>query len=266
MSPRLRHVAGTTIVAIVVLAAAACGEDAKEPPSALGLPTRSRRSDAGSDAASNVLAPADGAAADTGPPPDLFCYEPDLVLCFPFEDAVENRVATTPKLAPSQVDGVTFASGKTKRAAHFETASVISFAPSPLLEMQAATVEAWVNRDLLSFGNDTVFDDDARFAMTIENDGTLRCNTAGLNARGGNVDVETWVHVACVFDGATIKAYVSGNEVASIAGTIGTSTTTGAAIGDSAPNGGDGFTGEIDSLRVFKVARSAAQISAAAVP
>jgi hypothetical protein len=257
-----RRALGTAIFAIAALAA--CAEEKPDDSPAIGLPSRSRR-DAAADATSNVLEPVDSGPIDSGPPPDLFCYEPGLVLCFTFDDAIANLVATTPKLEPSQILDVTIAdTGKKKKAAHFDTGSAITFTYASLLEMQAATVETWVNRDLVTFGNDTVFDDDARFAMTIEQDGVLRCTTPTATARGGKVDVETWAHVACVFDGTTIKAYVNGAEVASAAGVIGTSSTTGAAIGHDAPSGGEGFAGELDSFRVFNLARGAAQISAAA--
>jgi hypothetical protein len=252
------------IVAIAVLAAAACGEEKEPVPPSIGLPSRSPRGDAGADARSNILEPADTGPIDTGPPPDPFCSESGLVLCFTFDDAVENLAVTTPKLVPSNVIDVSLVGGKKNKAARFDTGSAITFDYAPLLEMQAATVEAWVNRDLATFANDTVFDDDQRFAMTVEADGTLRCKAASAMARGGKVGIEQWVHVACVFDGTNIEAYVGGTEVASVAGAIGVSSTAAAAIGDDSPSGGEGFAGELDSLRVFNVARTPAQISAAA--
>jgi hypothetical protein len=264
-----RHSTGTAIFAIVVSVASvssigACSSDPPDAPSAVGLPSRSRRDSGSEDAKSNVLEPVDAAAIDSGPPPDPFCAEPGLVLCFTFDNAVENQVAATPKLVPAQVIGFSLVDGKKNKAARLDTGSAVTFDYSPLLEMQTASVEAWVNRDLATFADDTVFDDDERFAMSIEADGTLRCNTSTAAARGGKVGIEQWSHVACVFDGATIKAYVDGAEVASAPGTIGISKTAGAAIGDNSPNGGEGFAGEIDSFRVWNTARSATQISAAA--
>jgi hypothetical protein len=267
MTPRVRRTVRTAIGKIVVLAlaaAAACSATPPDPPSALGLPSRSRRNTGAEDAGPNVLEPIDSGPIDTGPPPDPFCLEPGLVLCFTFDAAVENLVATSPKLTPAKVGEVTLVDGKKDMAAQFGVGSTLTFDHSPQLEMQAATIETWVNLDLASIGNDTIFDDDARFTMTIESDGTLRCNTPSATARGGKITVETWTHIACVFDGTAIEAYVDGVEVASVAGVVGSSSTTGAAIGDDAPDGGDGFTGELDSLRVFAVARSAAQISASA--
>jgi hypothetical protein len=254
---------GTAILAVVV-SVGACSADTPDEPPAIGLPSRSRTDGGSADARSNVLEPIDAAALDSGPPPDPFCAEPGLVLCFTFDNAVENLAPTMPKLVPAQVIGFSLVNGKSGKAARLDTGSAVTFDYSPLLEMPAATVEAWINRDLATFAQDTVFDDDQRFAMTIEADGTLRCNTTTAAARGGKLGIEQWTHVACVFDGATIEAYVGGAEVASVAGTIGVSDTAGAAIGDNWPSGGEGFAGELDSLRVWNVARSAAQISAAA--
>lgn len=268
MTGSVRRVAATAIVAIVVSAAVvgaaassvACGADETPPPPSLYLPSRAR--DAAVDR-STVLEPAETGAIDTGPPVDPFCFENGIVLCFTFDAAVEN-LAPEPALTPSKVIGFDLVDGKKNKAARLDTGSVVAFDYAPALEMQAATVEAWVNRDLATFAEDTVFDDDQRFAVTIEADGTLRCNTTTGSARGGNIEVEQWKHIACVFDGATIKAYVDGAEVGSGAGAIGVSSTANASIGDGSPTGGEGFAGEIDSFRVFNVARSAAQISAAA--
>lgn len=272
MTPRVRRFGRTAIAAIVVLAGvatagtvgAACTAEPPPAPSGSSLPSRSRRDASSDDAAAKVLEPADTGPIDSGPPPDLFCLEPGLVLCFTFDTGIQNLVATSPKVPPAILENITLVDGKKKTAAQFGGGSIFTFDPSPLLEMQAATVEALVNLDLASVGNDTIFDNDARFTMTIEGDGTLRCATPTANARGGKITVEIWTHVACVFDGANIKAYVGGVEVGSAAGTLGASSTTGAALGDDPPDGGAGFTGELDDLRVFNVARSAAQISAAA--
>lgn len=263
MTPRVRRFGRTAIATIVVLAGA-CTAEPPPSPSGPSLPPRSRRDASDDDASVNVLEPADTGPIDSGPPPDLFCLEPGLVLCFTFDTGIQNLVATTPKIPPGTLENITLVDGKKKTAAQFGVGSIFTFAPSPLLEMQTATVEALVNLDLASVGNDTIFDNDARFTMTIEADGTLRCATPTANARGGKITVEVWTHIACVFDGANIKAYVAGAEVGSAAGTIGASSTTGARLGDDAPDGGEGFTGELDDLRVFNVARSAAQISAAA--
>lgn len=263
----VRRVAAMAILGIVVaaatLSAAACSSDPPPDPPALSLPSRTKK-DAGNNDASNVLTAADTGPADTGPPPDPFCNEPGLVLCFTFDNAVENLVPSATKLTPSNILGFELVDGKKNKAARLDTGSIVTFAYSPLLEMSAASVEAWVNRDLTTFAEDTVFDDDQRYAMTIEADGTLRCNTTTAAARGGNIGLEQWMHVACVFDGASITAYVNGAAVATVPGTIGVSSTAGAAIGDGYPSGGEGFAGEIDSFRVWNVARSAAQISAAA--
>jgi hypothetical protein len=266
MTGNVRCVASTTIALVVVLAAAgACsGTQNESDPTGVLLPSRSPR-DAAPNAA-DVLVPADTGPLDTGPPPDPFCLETGLVLCFTFDNAVENLVPGTQKLVPAKVVEVTLVSGKKSQAAQFDTGSVITFDYAPILEMQAATVESWVNHGLTAVGDDTIFDNDARFAMTIEQDGTLRCNTKGATVRGGNVPIEIWTHLACVFDGTAIKGYVNGVEVSSGAGAIGVSNTAGAAIGDNSEAGGEAFTGELDSLRVFSTARTAAEIAASAAP
>jgi hypothetical protein len=69
--------------------------------------------------------------------------------------------------------------------------------------------------------------------------------------------------VACVIDGTNGHVYLGGVEQSAAGGVIGASPASGAAIGGNAPSG-EPFIGAIDSFRVFRVARSAAQIAAAA--
>ena len=62
-----------------------------------------------------------------------------------------------------------------------------------------------------------------------------------------------------------LHAYLDGVDVGSGPGAIGSAPTLGAAVGGNSPDG-EGFLGLIDSMRVFRVARTAAEISATAKP
>ena len=202
--------------------------------------------------------------ADSGPPADAptqaaLCSEPDLVLCFGFEGAI---VDGSPNGLVPAVTGVSFVPGKLGQAGSFGAASAMTFGASPAFEVTAATIEAWVKLAPNPPGDGVIFDDDNRASLTIMADGTLLCKPDAVPS-AGKVVVDQWAHVACVFDGANVRAYVNGTEVGVGVGVIPSSPASTAALGGNAPSG-EPFVGAIDSFRAFKVARTPAQIAAAA--
>jgi chitodextrinase len=72
--------------------------------------------------------------------------------------------------------------------------------------------------------------------------------------------VNTWTHLAATFDGATVRLYVNGVQVASQAQTTPLATTSGTLQigGDSYPD--EFFAGRIDEVRIYNRALSAAEI------
>lgn len=250
-------VAATT----VVLGAAACSGNDDEPAlPEIHLP--SRRLDAGRGGGGPLEAADAGAEeAEAGPAPDPFCIEPDVVACFAFEGSLTD--GSPSKLVAEKAIGVGFTAGKDGQALKLEDATEIRLAPTSAFDASAATIEAWVYRDPVSFGDDTVFVVPGRFAMTVEQDGTLRCSTSSGAARGGNVPIAAWTHVGCTFDGATITGYVAGVAKRSAAGTLVESADGGAGARATI---GAGLVGMIDQLRVFSVARTPMPISAALPP
>ena len=250
--------ATATVVTGALVFLLACSS---EPPGAqapISLPSRTR--DAGKDGPL-ILEPTDAVAGDTGPPPNVFCAQPGIVGCFEFEDSFVDGSGT---LTSTTTSTFPYEDGHKGRAIHLEGVNAIVFPFSAALNMTTATVEAWVYRSLAAVGVDTVFDNDTRFAMSLLDDGTLRCSTSVAAAKAGSITVEKWTHVACAFDATTIHAYVNGVEVGTAPGTIASSATAGAAIGDNTPGGGEGFSGLVDSLRVFNVVRTSSQIADAA--
>src|SRR5258705_161725 len=81
-------------------------------------------------------------------------------------------------------------------------------------------------------------------------------NRAAPTALGLNV----WTHLAATFDGATVRLYVNGVQVASQAQTAPLATTTGTLQigGDSYPN--EFFAGRIDEVRIYNRALTQAEI------
>ncbi len=265
-----------TVVAVVlaasaITAVAACGSSGSEPIAR--LPPRPAAVPGAPDGAAQAAPdPRDGEAPppqDAGPDTSAatqaaaLCSAPDLVLCFAFEGALTDGSPNANN--PTTNANVSFVPGAVGQAAAFGPTSAVRFAPSPSFEVTTATIEAWVkmapNPDPTSDG--VIFDDDSRASLTILPDGTVLCkpNDAVVSAK---ILPDVWTHVACVFDGAKAHVYVAGSEVGSGAGVIGSSPTSTAALGGNAPSG-EPFVGAIDSFRFFRVARTSAQMAAAAV-
>jgi hypothetical protein len=192
------------------------------------------------------------------------CALANLVLCFTFENEVVDHSPSA--LVPSVTSNLAFGPGKEGQAVVFGAASALRFGPSPALQLTAThgTVEAWIDRT--AAGDMVVFDDDGLLSLTIDVGGKVWCKSSGGQATGKTlVALGQWQHVACVVDGTALTAYLNGKVDATGPGAIGSAPNTGAAIGGNAPSG-EPFVGSIDSLRVFSVSRTAADIAADAKP
>lgn len=223
------------------------------PPTRPTTPSPTDSTDGGADATAD---------ADAGPAPGVvLCSAPDLVLCFPFEGSVVDK--STKAINPAQVSNVSFIAGKDGLAGSFDKTSVVHFAPNAAFDTKLATIEAWVKLAPGATGDGVIFDADGRFSLTIEPDADVKCKSSTTAVVVGKVAVDSWSHAACVFDGAKVRVYIDGVERENAAGTIGSSPGSAAAIGGNSPSG-EPFVGAIDSLRVFEVARTAAEIATAA--
>jgi hypothetical protein len=107
-----------------------------------------------------------------------------------------------------------------------------------------------------------LFDSDNRYGIFVYDDGP-HCVMPDVVSIG-IVPIGEWTHIACVHDGASVIGYRNGAPLSSIPATLPPSHSVGSiAIGSNSPSG-DNLDGEIDSLRVWNVARTADQIAAAA--
>ena len=202
-----------------------------------------------------------GSDADAPTPTQaVLCSASDLALCFGFEGVVTDGSPNA--LVPAALSGVSFVPGRFGQAASFAAVSAMTFAPSAAFQVTTATIEAWVKLAPNPPGDGVIFDADNRASLTILADGSLLCKPTGVPS-AGKVVSDQWAHVACVFDGANVHAYVNGVEVGVGAGAIGASPPAGAAVGGNSPSG-EPFVGAIDSFRFFKIARTPAEIAAAA--
>jgi PKD repeat protein len=152
------------------------------------------------------------------------------------------------------------------------TSALVTINDSTSLHLTTAmTLEAWVNpsavsiawRDVVYKGKDNYF-----LEATTTSGGGVPCGagtfgTANVWALGTAVlAMNTWTHIATTYDGATLRFYVNGIQVSSLAqtGSIVTSSNPLQIGGDSIF--GQYFQGTIDEVRVYNTVLTAAQIQA----
>ncbi|PYM89329.1 MAG: hypothetical protein DME04_26630 [Candidatus Rokuibacteriota bacterium] len=166
--------------------------------------------------------------------------------------------------------GVTWtAAGRYGSALVFNGAGFVTVPNAAALQLTTAmTLSAWVNpttvssawRDVIYKGNDNYY---------LSGTSTNASRPAGGGTFGGTtietygtaaLAVNTWTHLAVTYDGATVRLYVNGAQVSSLARTGALTTSTNALQigGDSI--WGQYFQGMIDEVRVYNRALSAAEI------
>ena len=159
-------------------------------------------------------------------------------------------------------------SGKYGKALVFNgTNALITIPDAASLRLTTGmTLEAWVMpttvstgwRDVIYKGNDNYF-----LEVTSSRNGMPAAGgTFGEVYGTGTLAVNTWSHLAATYDGTTLRLYVNGVQVSSVAltGNIATSSNPLQIGGDSIY--GQYFQGTIDEVRVYNVARTPTQIQA----
>src|SRR6266446_866464 len=134
----------------------------------------------------------------------------------------------------------------------------------------AMTLEAWVNpsvvsnawRDLVYKGNDNYYLMATTDHSSLPGGGIISGGTYAETFGTTILATNTWTHLAATYDGTTLRLYVNGVQVSSVAktGTILTSTNPLQLGGDSIY--GQYFQGMLDEVRVYNVALTAAQVQA----
>lgn len=204
------------------------------------------------------------AAIDTHVP---FCDATDATLigCYRFEGNGKDHSSYGNDLtlvAPSYVpgvDGQALAFGATTRATLADNSS--------LAVTSQLTIELWVRMRTLPTGSARMglVDDDGRFGLFVYPPGTARAQSPAPLDTATNLPLSTWTHVAYTFDGETMTMFLNGKVSSTVGatGTFGPGSGSGLAVGGNSPSG-DIVDGDIDSLRLFRIARTPKQICEAA--
>jgi hypothetical protein len=188
----------------------------------------------------------------------------------------EDTASATTLLDESQysnnatVSNATFGAGQDGQALQTDGTfdSVISKSAS-LDTTDELTIEMWINPDRdVSDARWGLFDNNGQYGFFLANGNRLRCSTSGgpnVTTAGAVIAPLQWQHVACVYDGNSILLYVNGTEVASAngSGQMATNGTDGSTLAQNSPDG-DEYHGRLDTLRVWNLARSRAELCAGA--
>jgi outer membrane protein assembly factor BamB len=162
------------------------------------------------------------------------------------------------------------ATGKFGKALQFNgTSARVNIPNAASLQLTTGmTLEAWVNpssvtskwRDVIYKGNDNYYLEATSTNASKPDAGMIAggsyADAVGTSALAAN----TWSYLTETYDGSTLKLYVNGTQVASVAhtGAIATSTNALQIGGDTIYS--QYFAGLIDEVRVYNVALTAAQI------
>jgi hypothetical protein len=163
--------------------------------------------------------------------------------------------------------GVTWtAQGKSGSALVFNgSGGLLTIPDSASLRLTSGmTLEAWVNpstlssawRDVIYKGNDNYFLEASSSSGGVPAAGGTFARAFGA----GPLPANTWTHLAVTYDTATLRLYVNGVQVSSVASTVSMATST-----NPLQIGGDSiygqyFQGIIDEVRVYNRALSQTEI------
>jgi YVTN family beta-propeller protein len=223
----------------------------------------------GADAAGNLGAYSNTVSATTPAIPPVT----GLMAAYAFNEGTGTTLTDSSGNANTgAITGATWtASGKNGGALQFDgTNDRVSIAGSSSLAVSTAmTLEAWVYPTLAQSGWRTIMQKETDAYVLNASNGGGAGQPSGGGTLGGGFDyvasgtalaLNTWSHVALTYDGAMLRLYVNGVQVATAARTGAIQTTTSPLwLGGNNPYG-EHFAGRIDDTRVYNRALSQAEI------
>ncbi len=219
--------------------------------------------------------PNDGDAPDApfdssidGPPATPFCDPANAMLvgCWEFEGNGNDRSGSNPSNTANTSSGA-FGTGRVGMGLVLDASSLVTTGDRPSLEPPNLSFEAWIRpTELPATGRMGVFDSGGAYGLFINNTGTGLLCSLGIQVQATFAfPTNAWTHVACSTDGSTVRVYINGSQIAMMAGgsPLGTGDNLGTYLGANSPNG-EVLIGTIDQIRFWNVARTPAQMCAAA--
>ena len=192
---------------------------------------------------------------------------PGLVAAFAFDEGSGSTVSDGSGSGNNgSVANTSWVAGKYGQALSFNgTSSRVTVPDSASLHLSSAmTLEAWVNpatttavwRDVIYKGNDNYYLEGTSDRSAGQARGGRSATRYGTSA----LPVNTWSYLAVSYDRTTIRLYVNGTQVSTLAATGAIATSTNPLSIGSDSLYGQYFQGLIDDVRVYNTALTQAQI------
>ena len=209
----------------------------------------------------------------TDPPPDVPVFTcpdvPDLVLCYEFESGWDDGllIDTSNSLLHGSMLSAAKVAGHSGAGAQLTAESRI-FSPFDEEAIQrllnAFTVAAWIrpNPDVLS-GTRGVIEREGHIRLALIGNGKtyeVSCTSPGLPeiTSSLNLQADEWVHVACIYDGASLSVWVGGKKQAEMPAMINQVGDDPLWIGNDGPAAGasTALLGLVDEVQLWGIALS----------
>src|SRR5437762_6304513 len=195
-----------------------------------------------------------------------------LVAAYAFDEGTGTTVAdASGNNRTGTISGATWTTaGRYGSALTFDgtTAKVTAPNAASLGLTTGMTLEAWVYPTVAPTGWRAVIDKNVDGYYLMASSGPNNRPAVGGTWTAGNQNlaapsalaVNTWTHLAATFDGAMVRLYVNGVQVASQAQATPLRTTTGTLQIGADSYAGENFAGRIDEVRIYNRALTAAEI------
>ncbi|MBN8610384.1 MAG: LamG domain-containing protein [Deltaproteobacteria bacterium] len=194
-----------------------------------------------------VLSPDALAPIDAAQPPDAFAIDPGLVAWWPFASDDPTKDATGLGHTLTSV-GVAFEGN----VAMLDGGDQLHTPDAPDLD-EIVTIAAWV-RPLERRGHRMgVLDRDGIWGIFVQASGEPTCILHGnASLAGPSLPLDQWAHLACTYDGGTVRFSVNGSVIgASVGGAI-VDNASRIQIGQNCCDGGDELRGHLSDVRLYR--------------
>lgn len=190
-----------------------------------------------------------------------FCSGSGLVACYEFEaDARDGG----PNALDPTTSNVAFAPGKVGMALVSGDESSLEVANTPLIDVSALTIEAWIQPSQLPNAGERmgIVDVEGQYGFFLHPEGQIQCTAGGGQQIAANIQVGRWTHVACTYDGANRLVYVDGVVISTATGgPLPTNGTMGMTIAaNNGPGAASRLIGMVDQLRLWSRALTGNEI------